>query len=116
MKTLNSRIRKNYIVDIDGVVCEDIPNERWAWMAQAKEIEETKDRLNKLYDEGHIITFFTARPMSLGDITEEWLDKHGFKYHKIIYNKPRGGNYHYIDDKEVEATRFIGDWSFLDKE
>lgn len=116
MKTLNSRIRKNYIVDIDGVVCEDIPNERWAWMAQAKEIEEAKDRLNKLYDEGHIITFFTARTTNLGDITEGWLDEHGFKYHNIIYNKPRGGNYHYIDDKEIEATRFIGDWSLLDKE
>ncbi len=107
---------KNYIIDIDGVVCEDIPNERWAWMENAEEIEEAKYRLNKLHDEGHTITFFTSRTPDLGDITEEWLDKHGFLYNNIIYNKPRGGNYHYVDDKEIEATKFTGDWSFLDKE
>lgn len=109
-------LKKNYIFDIDGVVCEDIPNEHWDLMPSAAEVEGAKDRINKLYDEGHSITFFTARTMALSDITEKWLDKHGFKYNYVIYGKPRGGNYRYIDDKEVEATRFTGDWSFLDKE
>jgi hypothetical protein len=42
------------------------------------------------------------------EVTEAWLDKHGFHYHGVLYNKPRGGNYHWIDNHTVRATRFEG--------
>jgi hypothetical protein len=42
-----------------------------------------------------------------------WLDKHGFKYHGLLMNKPRGGNYHWIDNHIVKATRYVGKWSEL---
>ncbi|MBL8030923.1 MAG: class I tRNA ligase family protein, partial [Candidatus Doudnabacteria bacterium] len=47
---------------------------------------------------GHIITFFTSRTEAHRAVTEEWLQRHGFKYHGCLFGKPRGGNYHWIDN------------------
>ena len=33
---------------------------------------------------------------------------HGFHYHGVLYNKPRGGNYHWIDNHTVRATKLEG--------
>ncbi|MEW5805731.1 MAG: phosphoheptose isomerase [Patescibacteria group bacterium] len=93
---------KNYLVDIDGVICEDIPNEEPERMKTAQEIPGARETINQLYNQGNIITFFTARTEDLAEITADWLNQRGFKYHRIIFNKPRGGNYVYIDDKEIE--------------
>jgi uncharacterized HAD superfamily protein len=105
--------KKNFIIDIDGVICEDIPNEEAERMPFAKEIPGSKEQINEWYDEGHTITFFTARTEDLREITESWLREHGFKYHNLILGKPRGGNYHYIDDKNIRATKFPGKFGKL---
>ena len=98
---------KNYLIDIDGTVCEDIPNEE-AWrMADAEVFEGVVEVINGWFDEGHIITFFTSRTDEHAEVSEAWLDKNGFKYHIVLYNKPRGGNYHWVDNHTVRATRFI---------
>ncbi len=94
----------NYIIDIDGTVCEDIPNEEPDRMPDAEEIPGARERVNSLYEAGHIITFFTARAEEHREVTEQWLQDHGFKYHGIIFGKPRGGNYCYIDDASVEVV------------
>ncbi len=99
---------KNYIIDIDGVVCEDIPNEQPEKMPVAKEIKGSKKQINEWYNDGHVITFFTSRTEKFRQVTEKWLKNHGFNFHKIIFGKPRGGNYHYIDDREIKATKFNG--------
>ena len=99
---------KNYIIDIDGVVCEDIPNEEPERMPLAAEIPGSRERIQRWSDEGNIITFFTARTESLRDVTERWLKAHGFPYHHLICGKPRGGSYHFIDDQPLEFTRFRG--------
>ncbi len=104
---------KNFIIDIDGVVCEDIPNEEHWRMADAKEIPGAKEQVNEWYSHGHIITFFTARTEEHRKITEDWLKTHGFKFYKIIFGKPRGGNYHYIDDRPIRATTFNGKFGNL---
>lgn len=104
---------KNYLIDIDGTVCEDIPNEEPERMGTALEIPGAKKWINDFYDEGHIITFFTSRLPEHKDKTEKWLNDHGFKYHGVIYGKPRGGNYHWIDDRVVRATRFQGKYGKL---
>ena len=52
---------KNYLIDLDGTVCDDIPNEEAYKMATAKVYPGALETLNKWYDEGHIITFFTSR-------------------------------------------------------
>lgn len=99
---------KNFVIDVDGVICEDIPNEEPERMSTAAEIPNSKEQINKWYDEGHIITFFTSRTEEHREVTEKWLKEHGFKYHGIVFGKPRGGNYHYIDDGGIRATRYEG--------
>ena len=99
---------KNFIIDIDGVICEDISNEEQERMINASEIPGAKKQINEWYEEGHIITFFTSRTEGLREITEKWLKEHKFKYHNLRFNKPRGGNYHYIDDACIRATKFDG--------
>jgi uncharacterized HAD superfamily protein len=69
--------------------------------------------INKWYDEGHVITFFTSRTEEHREITEEWLLKHGFRFHGLIMGKPRGGNYHWIDNHMVRATRYEGRFTDL---
>jgi hypothetical protein len=102
----------NYLIDIDGTICDDIPNEEPERIPKAKEIAGAKEKINSYYDAGHIITFFTSRLESSRVATEKWLNDNGFKYHQMITNKPRGGNYHLIDDKPVTATQFVN-WESL---
>jgi len=106
---------KNYLIDIDGTITDDVPNEEPERMKYVLPYPEARDILNQWYEEGHIITFFTSRTEDVRKITEEWLDKHGFKYHGLLMNKPRGGNYHWIDNHIVKATQYIGKWSNLVK-
>ena len=104
---------KNYLIDIDGTICDDIPNEQPERMSTANIYPEALETLNKWYDQGHIITFFTSRLESHRSITEKWLKKHGFKYHGLLMDKPRGGNYHWIDNHMVRATRYDGKFTDL---
>lgn len=104
---------KNYLIDIDGTVTDDVPNEEPDRMALVQPFPDALEILNKWYDEGHIITFFTSRTEEVREITETWLDKHGFKYHGLLMGKPRGCNYHWIDNHIVKGTRYNGIWSDL---
>jgi len=104
---------KAYMIDIDGVVCEDVPNEFPELMVTAKEITGAKEWVNSKFDSGAHICFFTARTEAHRDITETWLRSHGFKFHQIIYGKPRHKKYHYVDNQHVQATTFKGRFSPL---
>lgn len=104
---------KNYLIDIDGTITDDVPNEEPERMATVLPYLDAKEILNKWYDEGHLITFFTSRTDEHREVTETWLNKHGFKYHGLLLNKPRGGNYHWVDNHIVKATRYVGVWSEL---
>lgn len=64
---------KNYLIDIDGTICDDIPNEEPERMATANVYPDALATLNKWYDEGHIIFFFTSRTEEHRAVTEEWL-------------------------------------------
>lgn len=104
---------KNYLIDIDGTVCDDIPNEQPERMVTAALYPEALVTLNKWFDEGHIITFFTSRTEVHREVTEKWLADNGFKYHGLLMGKPRGGNYHWIDNHMVRATRYEGRFTDL---
>lgn len=104
---------KNYLIDIDGTICDDIPNEQPERMADAAVYPEALETLNNWYNEGHIITFFTSRTEEHRQVTEHWLNKHGFLYHGLLMGKPRGGNYHWIDNHMVRATRYEGRFTNL---
>lgn len=104
---------KNFLVDIDGTVGEDIPNEEPERMEDAEVYPDALAKVNQWFDEGHIITFFTSRTEAHREVTERWLKKCGFKYHGLLVGKPRGGNYHWIDNHMVRATRFTGKFTDL---
>lgn len=107
---------KNFLIDIDGTICDDIPNEEPERMEDAALYPDALETINKWYEEGHIITFFTSRTEAHRDVTTRWLNKHGFKYHGILMGKPRGGNYHWIDNHLVRATRYVGKFTeFVEK-
>ncbi|WP_294819993.1 phosphoheptose isomerase [uncultured Flavobacterium sp.] len=108
---------KNYLIDIDGTICDDIPNEEPERMVTATLYPDALETLNRWYDEGHVIYFFTSRTEAHREITEEWLNRHGFKFHGMVMGKPRGGNYHWIDNHLVRATRYRGKFTeLIDKE
>ena len=108
---------KNYLIDIDGTICDDIPNEEPDRMVTAKHYPDALKTINNWYNEGHIICFFTSRVESHRKVTQNWLNKHGFKFHSLLMGKPRGGNYHWVDNHIVRATRFDGKFTDLvDKE
>ncbi len=104
---------KNYLIDIDGTICDDIPNEEPERMATAKLYPDALATLNKWFEEGHVITFFTSRTEEHRKVPEEWLKVNGFKYHGLLMGKPRGGNYHWVDNHMVRATRFTGKFTDL---
>ena len=104
---------KNYMIDIDGTICDDIPNEEPERMATAGLYNDALETINTWFEQGHIITFFTSRIEEHRQVTEDWLKDNGFNYHGLLMGKPRGGNYHWIDNHIVRATRFTGKFTNL---
>ena len=106
---------KNYLIDIDGTVGEDIPNEEAHRMSTAEAYPDAIETINGWYEEGHRICFFTARTEEHREVTETWLSEKGFRYHTLLMGKPRGGNYHWIDNHVVRATRYSSRFTDLIK-
>ena len=109
-----------YIIDLDGTVWEDIPNEvSHNKTATAKLFDNAIEWINDRYDEGNYICLFTARTEALRKVTEDKLNSINLKYHQLILNKPRIRHtefkgYHYIDNCAVlKSSRFEGVWSDL---
>jgi hypothetical protein len=103
----------NFLIDIDGTICDDIPNEEPERMASCLPYPEPLKLLKKWNEEGHVISFFTSRTEEHREVTEHWLKKNNIEYFRLIMNKPRGGNYHWIDNHIIKATRFNGNFSDL---
>ena len=106
---------KNFLIDIDGTITEDVPNEEPWRMETCEPFPDALEICNKWFEDGHIITFFTSRTEDQRAVTEAWLAKHAFKYHHLLMGKPRGGNYHWIDNHMVRATKFNGRFTDLVK-
>ena len=75
-------------VDIDNTICSQEVEE----YEKAVPWNDNIDKINKLYDEGHHITYYTARGSSTGinwyNLTKQQLDHWGCKYHKLKMGKP----------------------------
>lgn len=109
-------MNKVFLIDIDGTICDDIPNEDSHLYPSAKPFPDALRIINKWYDEGDVITFFTARESKDRVVTEEWLKNNGFKYHGLVMDKPRikeGQEYVWIDNRKVRAITYKGYWSEL---
>lgn len=80
----------NIYVDIDETICF---YEGFRHYPDAVPSQENIDKINKLYDEGHTITYWTARGSVTGldwfEVTKEQLDSWGCKYHYLsVGEKP----------------------------
>ena len=110
---------KRYCVDIDGTICTPTVGRDY------HKAEPWQDRikvLNKLYDEGNYIIYFTARAMGrfadlphsvasvkakevLFELTRQQLEEWGVKYNELIMGKPHAD--FFIDDKGVKDEDFF---------
>ena len=116
--TINMGKKKILLCDIDGTICEDIPNEEVERMATAKLFPDAKEMLNKWCDDGDEIHFFTSRTEDMREITVTWLKENGFKYHTLIMGKPRIKDdevYLHIDNRPIRAITHKGMWTSLVK-
>jgi uncharacterized HAD superfamily protein len=107
---------KIFLIDIDGTICEDIKNEDSHLYPNAEVYPEALKIINKWADEGHTITFFTAREEKDRVVTLKWLWEHGFKFHQLIMDKPRikdDQEYVWIDNRKVRAVTYLGNWTEL---
>jgi hypothetical protein len=107
---------KNYLIDIDGTITDDVPNEEPERMVTCEPFPDALQTMSKWHEEGHVLTFFTSRTEEHREVTEQWLEKHGIRYHGLLMGKPRGGNYHWIDNHIVRATRFEGKFTNMVRE
>jgi len=112
-------IKKTYIIDIDGTVCTNTYGE----YESAKPFSSRIEKINKLYEEGHTIIYWTARGMTRfkGDAEKaesyhrELLTKQltiwGAKYHSLRLGKPHYD--HFVCDKASNDADFFKDryWS-----
>lgn len=90
---------KVIFVDVDETICLTPDNPRE--YEKSVPIEENIKKINKMFDEGHRIVYWTARGSRSGinwfDLTKSQLDSWGAKYHDLRCDKP----YYdiFIDDK-----------------
>lgn len=103
-------MRKNRLIDIDGTICTDISNENSHLFPYAEALEGAATRIKQWYDDGDFIVFFTSREEKDRQTTSYWLEANGFKFHGLVMNKPRGGNYFWLDNLKGEYQQFTGDW------
>ena len=106
-----------YVIDIDGTICEehDINDgHEIRPITNRRPYEDRIEKINKLYDEGHTIVFYTARGLKSGrgeqhyrPITEQQLKEWGVKYHDLWFKKHDAT--HYIDDKALRPEEFFSD-------
>jgi len=78
-----------FYVDIDGTICTNTNGK----YEEANPIRENINKINKLYDKGNHIIYWTARGAVSGDdwteLTILQLEQWGVKYHELkMNNKP----------------------------
>lgn len=93
-------------VDIDDTICtrsEDLD------YSKAKPMYERIDKINKLFDEGSKIVYWTARGTGSGidwrAVTEKQFRDWGVKYHELHFGKPIYDLF--IDDKNINSETFF---------
>lgn len=108
---------KSYCIDIDGVIAQHNGICKTCKYESSTPIKENIEKINKLYDEGNIIKYFTARGMGTYDdslelasarwkeFTEFQLKLWECKYHKLIMGKVSAD--YYIDDKAINSSDFF---------
>ena len=98
----------NIYVDIDETICYH-SQEKDRNYSLAKPMKRNIKKINKLYDDGHTITYWTARGGTTGidwtDLTKEQLNNWGAKHHGLVMKKPSYDLF--ICDKAINSREFF---------
>jgi hypothetical protein len=98
-----------YIVDIDQTIClTQKKGDTWDYINSVP-IYYRIDIINKLYECGHTIIYWTARGGSTGldwtELTTNQLNRWGCKYHEVRLGKPLYDVW--VDDKAFNDEEFF---------
>ena len=98
-------------VDIDGTICDGV----YPYYEQALPIPNRIHNLNKMYQKGHTIIFWTARGVGskkdYSKLTKKQLKQWGCKYHKLIMKgKPL---YDVFIDDRCENANILDNGMFI---
>lgn len=98
-----------YIVDIDHTICYTPTIDGKHVYNESMPIQYRIDRINKLYEDGHTIIYWTARGSGSGldwtELTKKQLNDWGCKYTEIRLGKPSYDVW--IDDKALNDMDFF---------
>ena len=99
---MEGRQSKVIYVDIDGTICSIARP-----YSDAKPIKSHIEKINKLFNEGHTIVYYTARGAASGidytELTEKQLKEWGAKHHLLKMNhKPDYDLYICDKSKRIE--------------
>ncbi len=93
-------------VDIDETICNSPEDRNYS---MAKPIVKNIQKINKLYDEGNTIIYWTARGTGSGidwsQTTKEQFIQWGVKHHDVKFGKPIYDLF--IDDKNINSEVFF---------
>src|SRR3990167_2633709 len=96
---------KTFVFDIDGVVCRTKGGD----YKKATPFKKRIIKINRLYQEGNTIIFYTSRgfltKLNWSGLTDKQFKRWKIKHHEIIYGKPYGNLY--IDDHAMNDTDFF---------
>jgi len=96
-----------YCFDVDGTICTKTEDSSYEF---AQPYPSMIEKINKLFDEGHVIKIHTARGGASGvdytKLTIKQLKEWGVKFNMLIMGKPSAD--FYIDDKGMNPNEFLG--------
>lgn len=94
-------------VDIDETICVSPESRDYS---KAIPIKKNINKINKMYDNGDTIIYWTARGTGTGinwrKVTERQFDDWGVQYHELKFGKPQYDLF--IDDKNMNTEDFFG--------
>ena len=97
-----------YFVDIDDTICRK-SDESYLNYEASTPIPERIEIINKLYDEGNTVIYWTARGTGTGidwrEVTEKQFKEWNVKYHDLRFGKPIYDIF--IDDKNINCDTFF---------
>ena len=106
-------LQLTYLVDIDNTICITKDGDYF----NSYPLKDRIDKINKLFNDGHRIIYFTARGMGRTNndvdksielfysLTKNQLKNWGAKYHKLLFGKPSSDII--LDDKSIDIERFF---------
>ena len=94
-------------VDIDETICESPESRDYSL---AVPLRDRIEKINKLYESGNKIIYWTARGTGSGidwrEVTEKQFSNWGVKYHDLRFGKPIYDLF--IDDKNINSNEYFG--------